>query len=354
MQINIFTCQDIILLDKKIKMYPNTVHCDITGVDHKVVTTNQNVDEFLEWVQTMISEMCQGKVRCVSMDCEGFNLGAIPNSLGLIQIAQCYADDVFDKDVETPIPLNIRPGFMIKIPNCQEVYDGLSALLTQDNLKIICFDFICDFASMAEIGIKINYNNAFDTQTFGCKGTYFPNRSLKEVCESGNLCAEYDLCMDAIKNKHSIDFARFTWEYHNEIAPFEKMLTEEFWNYSSHDIVLTALAGLSAITKYGADNVIEYSKKKAEKFVEMQRKYGVLSPSIAKNASFAAKHVDQMKRTNSMKFAFSNFNRAWVLATGYDLMDPETKKLIKYPKEYFITCYETANAFILENKDKTK
>lgn len=333
-------------------MYSNSIHCDITGVDHKIVTATQNVEEFLTWVQKMIGEMCQGKRICVSLDCEGFNLGAIPNSLGLIQIAQCYADDVFDPNVETPIPLNIQPGFMVKIPNCPEVYDGLSALLTQDNIRIICFDFICDFASMTEVGIKINFENAFDTQTFGCKGTYFPNRSLKEVCENGNLCEEYDLCIEAIKQKKSFDFAKFTYECRNEIAPFEKMLSEDFWRYSCHDIVLTALAGISAITKYGTDNVIEYSKDKAKKFEEFQKQYGILAPSIAKNASFTASHVDQLKRSSKLKFAYSNFSRAWCIVQGYDMMDPDTKKSLKHPKEYFVECCENAAKFIEENAPK--
>ena len=333
-------------------MIPKSVVCDITGVEHLVVTSEQNVSDLIAWSKSLVSEMNSGKIVCISIDCEGWNLGAIPNSLGLVQLAQCYDDHIFEKDVETPISLNLKPGFMVKYPTSQEVTDALSSVLSHDNVRMITFDFTSDFCAMMEAGIKLNTQNAFDTHTFGCKGSYFPNRSLKEVCEAGDLCTEYEKCINAIEKKKTISFSKLVFDFRNEEHPFDCMLDKEFWDYSSHDIALTALAGISCVTKYGVENVFEYSKNKSSELLECQEKNGVLAPSIRKNVSFILKYVDMMSKTTGPKFAFNNYSRSYAIVNAWDVIDPETKKSLKHDKDYFIESMKNAEKYILENPAK--
>ena len=71
---------------------------------------------------------------------------------------------------------------------------------------------------------------------------------------------------------------------------------------ASDDIVLTALAGISCITKFNIEKVIEYSKEKAANLLEFQKKYGVIAKSIAREIEFILPRVDKLEKTYNLKF----------------------------------------------------
>ena len=335
-------------------MIPNSVICDITGVEHLVVSPDQHVSDLIEWSKKKVEEMDSGKNICISIDCEGFNLGAIPHSLHLVQLAQCYDEHIFDPNVETPISLNLKPGFMVLYPTKKEVTDALSAVLSHKNVRLITFDFVGDFCAMMEEGIKLNVMNTLDSKTYGCHGTYFPNRSLKEVCQAGDLCVEYEKCIAAIDKKYSIPFSKLTYECRDDPNPFNRFLTKEFWDYSSHDIALTALAGISCVTKYKIEEAFEYSRKKAQKMLEDQQKYNVLAPSIAINCSFVIPNLKYMLKSYKLHFAYSNYSRSYCIVKAWDLIDPQTKAAFKRDKSFFEESMANAAKYIEEHPDEVK
>ena len=327
-------------------MIPDSVTCDITGVTHLVVTSNQHVAEFINWTNRIVQEMNSGKTRFISIDCEGFNLGAVPNSLHLVQLAECYDEHIFDRDLKTPVSLNLKPGFMVYYPTTPEVTQALSSVLSHNNVKLITFDFVNDFAPMMEAGIKLNPLNAFDCKAFGSRGGYNTVKSLKEVCESGDLCAEFGRCIQAIRSKNSIPFSKLTYESRNDRNPFDRFLTQEFWKYASHDIALTALAGIACITKYNKDDVIQFSQNEARKMMEDQAKYGVIAPSIARQNAFLVHVVPNIKNTRNAKFAYNNFSKAYCAVLGWDYMDPISKASLQRDKQYFVEAMNNADRFI--------
>ena len=327
-------------------MIPDRVKCDITDVEHLIVAPNQHVSELVEWSKKKVEELNSGKKICISIDCEGFNLGILPNSLGLVQFAECYDEHIFDPNVEKPISLNIKPGFMVLYPTSQTVTDALSAVFSHPNVRLIAFDFTGDFCTMMEAGIKLNVLDTLDCQFYKWNGPNAPIMNLKKTCMEGDLCAEYTKCIPAIEYKNTISFNKLTYEAREDPQPFLRFLNKEFWDYSSHDIALTALAGIVCVTKSDIKTIYELSRKKAEQLLDDQKKYGVMAPSLAHQISFMIRFLSKIYRSYNIKFAFSNFSKAYCIYNSWDLIDPMTKKAMKKDKRFFEKAMRNAEDYI--------
>lgn len=151
------------------------VVCPITRVTFPIVRNElpDNIELLSQWANDLVQRGNSGKNINIAIDCEGYNLGTRPNSLGLIQIGEIFNDNFSARQIakkqknlkQIAIP-NIGPksGFLIMTPLSPEVKDSLNKVLKHKNVTIFTFDFTADFASMIEQGIEINLKNVFDSQ----------------------------------------------------------------------------------------------------------------------------------------------------------------------------------------------
>ena len=330
-------------------MIPQRIHCDITGVEHLIVTPDQYVHELIEWSLKKVIELNSGKKIYISIDCEGLHLGFLPNSLRLVQFAECYDEHTFDPDAERPLSIKLKPGFMVLYPTIPIVTDCLSAVFSHPNVRLVTFDFTGDFCTMMEAGIKLNVLDTLDCKFYGWNGKGKVTIGLKGVCKQGDMCVEYEKCKDAIEKKHKIPFDKICYEGKDDPDPFQRFLDQEFWKYSSHDIALTALAGIACITKCDINKTYAFSRKAAEDMLQQQEKSDVLAPSLAHQLSYKLPFINAIGHTSKMKFAYSNYCTAYCIYHSWDLIDHATKRKIKKSKNYFLKCMRNANTFLTKS-----
>ena len=233
---------------------PSSVKCKITGVTHLIVKLEQNKIEFLKWSKQILESLDKGIDICLALDCEGFSLGVRENSLGFVQVAQCFQPNFlqdFDPKDNKKISINLQPGFILAAPFSPLVVHQLSLVFSHRNAKLIMFDFTSDIVAMEEAGIMFNMSHIIDCQCVKLNPSLITMKfaaSLKNSCKDAKNCAKYETVMKELENKE-INWAVMGFELRDEKDPFSMMCDEKFVNYSSSDIALTAVGLIGALGK---------------------------------------------------------------------------------------------------------
>jgi hypothetical protein len=266
----------------------------------------------------------------IAIDCEGWVLGIKKNSLGLIQMAECFDENLMKQKPTGKISINLKPGFMIRTPIRKDIIDLMSQVFTHNFLSLITFDFTADITSMMEIGLKFNMQNIIDAQvTYPTKGekNFIKTRvmGLKSVCASAKNCVEFEAAKDAINEKKDIDFNELYCNVIEDNDPFSHMLNDKFWEYSASDIALTAIALAGKLQKFEPCLIKKSSKAKANAFVEIQNEKGLFAPALMRQFSFIGKDFGKSK-IESEKDAYKVICKGDLILDNYDSYEKLAKK----------------------------
>ncbi|EAY05315.1 hypothetical protein TVAG_337070 [Trichomonas vaginalis G3] len=315
------------------------VPCTITNCKHTVVYGNNNYKKLQNWVKDALYRMDFEKKVIIALDCEGYCLGSRPNSLGLIQFAECFTSDFFEKDfVPDHISINLKNGFLIKAPFSNGVKKLLSAVFSHPNLYIIMYDFTSDLTAITQAGIKVNKRNIVDgqaiqyfedgTKYFGRKVT----KSLKTACQCATNCVEFSKAKFALEYKDTVPFSKHAYELQNEKDPFSKMCTNEFLRYSSDDIALTAIALVSALRFVTPGQILVNSQKKVEGYKQLvDRVNNEMGAVLKRQFSFVPRigsDFDDVQHYYDLWLSITN------ILNNYDMYQSIVKKGKQYDREH--------------------
>lgn len=271
------------------------VKCPITEATFKLVKNDVpgNIILFNEWTNDIINRSKSGKMINIAIDCEGFNLGNTPDSLGCIQIGEIFNDSFNIRNDSHPPEVGTKRGFIILTPISEDIKINLSKILENTNVIIYTFDFTNDFAAILNEGIKINFDNVFDSQVaaMGNQPTILFNtkvRGLKWfVNESSELDPLAPRAVELLKpnKKNYFDVSSFLFK--DLKNPAQEIMTKTTLEVGAADIYMTGLAAVYCIIAGNSDLVFDLTKKKVNEFHEYIRKCNsVLAPSVEKDIAF--------------------------------------------------------------------
>jgi hypothetical protein len=316
---------------------PKSVKCRITGVEHKIVHGETNKEELDDYLLSLVKRMDKKEMVNIAIDCEGFALGTMENSLGLIQFAECFTPNFLSSNKFDYVSINLKPGFLVKMPIDKKTVELMSDAFGHKNVTLITFDFTGDFVAMNEAGIKLNMSNVIDSQpNRPLKGieyiTYTMFQGMATVCMRAKNSVEYMAAKGAINNKKSVDFNYLYYKYKDAEHPFDEMLNNKFWNYASSDIALTAIALVSRLGTTPARYVKRNSHEKATAFLELQQKEGLRAPAFARQYSFMNKTV-MLSKMRKKAEAYKLYKNADVILKKFELYEKLVDKDKRCTKE---------------------
>lgn len=112
---------------------------------------------------------------------------------------------------------------------------------------IYTFDFISDFATMREIGIQINMNNVFDSQTatFSNDVNFF---QAKEI-ESLTWFVQQAKNMDTLGKKacETNNFSVTSYLFKDKKHPEREIMNKDLFEIGSADAYFTGLAAIALL-----------------------------------------------------------------------------------------------------------
>ena len=309
---------------------PDHVICRITGVTHKIVSKNQNEEEFVNYLKNILQRLKMEKMIYVAIDCEGWELGIRKNSLGLIQMGECFDENLMMQKPKGRISINLKPGFLIRTPIREDIIELMSQVFTDRYLSLITFDFTADITSMMDVGLRFNMENVIDAQvTRPLKGELnFTNRKcigLKATCKGALNCAEFKAAYDIIEEKKDIDFDE---AYCNTIVDqdqFSHLLNNKFWEDTSSDIALTAIALTTRLNECEPCYIKESSNSKAKAFVEIQEKNGFFAPVLMRQFSFIDRGFSDNRKI-TVKEGYKIIHQSDIILDNYDTYKALSKK----------------------------
>lgn len=286
---------------------PDSVTCKATGVKHKIVTNDQNKLLFVEWCDQIIRRMDNGENVHLSLDTEGWNLGISPQSLGMIQIAECFTPGFIEtkgksvcaKQYKGTFSINLQSGFLVKFPISTDIIDAFSRLFTHNNVTLIIFDFTADLVAIEAAGISVRRESIIDPQ---CIVKARPNKyftmcvstSLKDTCLFAEArCKRFQNVNEALSHKSDIQWDKCNYEYRNLAQPFDSLINQTFLDYSALDIAFGAVSLLGALTKVTPTQLKENTKAKMKGFEKLQNLYGQNGPSLKRNSEFFRKSLNK-------------------------------------------------------------
>lgn len=271
------------------------VKCPITEATFKLVKNEvpQNIILFNEWTNDIINRSTSGRMINIAIDCEGFNLGNTPDSLGCIQIGEIFNDSFNIRNSNQPPEVGNKGGFIILTPIIEEVKINLSKILNNNNIIIYTFDFTNDFAAILNEGITINFDNVFDSQVaaMGNQPTILFNtkvRGLKWfVNESSKLDPLAPKAIELLKPDKRNYFNVSSFLYKDLKNPAQEIMTKTTLEVGAADIYMTGLAAVYCIISGNKNQVFDLTKRKVNEFHEYIRKCNsVLAPSVEKDIAF--------------------------------------------------------------------
>ena len=275
------------------------VICPITGVKHLIVHKDDvaNIRALRKWATSLYIRMERGHHVILSMDCEGWKLGTIPNSLGLLQICEILDETILtDKSVLKNFSVGIKPGFLIHFPTVPAVIDILSGVFSHSNVVICTFDFTSDIASLQEAGVKINMNGIFDAQLVEPCSNPIQNTAVPSILytarkmEHSNIKEAKDAVQFMSHMKGKL-FEVLTFLNRNQEHPFDSMIDEHFYEYAAGDLVMTGLAVLYTYWEKKSDTTWNMTKVKVDEFNGYQRDYkNILQPSAIRQIAFIIRY----------------------------------------------------------------
>lgn len=242
--------------------------------------------------------MQRGQNVLLSMDCEGWKLGTIPKSLGLLQICEILDQSILSHDpqIHPPIKsLNLKSGFLIHFPASAEIIDILSGILHHSKVILCTYDFTSDISSLMEVGIKINTELIFDAQLFCDMKNPLTNTNVSSILnparEMIGKIKEAQAAYIFMNTRKGNMFDFLTFLHRNDKDPFMSMVDDDFYKYAAGDLVMTALATVHSFTYNYSDITWEMSQVKVKEFLLLQKQYDkLLMPSAIRQASFLKKY----------------------------------------------------------------
>ena len=309
---------------------PDRIICRVTGVTHKIVCQNQNESEFVNYLNSILRRLKTKEIIYIAIDCEGWELGTRKNSLGLIQMAECFDENLMKQKPTDKISIKLKPGFMIRTPIRDDIIKLMSLVFTNKYLYLITFDFTSDITAMMDAGLRFNMKNIIDAQvTYPVKGekNFINTRvvGLKATCQSAQNCVEFNAAHDAIKEKKDIDFNEVYCNTTADGNQFSHMLNDKFWEYSSSDIALTAIALAGKLNKFEPYLIKKSSNAKAKAFVEIQKKDGLLAPALMRQFSFIGKNFAKDK-ISSAKEGYKIIHQSDLILDNYEAYKALSRK----------------------------
>lgn len=211
---------------------------------------------------------------------------------------------------------------MIRTPIKKSIIELMSKVFTNDYLTLITFDFTSDITSMMEIGLRFNMMNILDAQlTRPIRGekNFIKTRvmGLKRVCSAASNCVEFEAAHDAINEKKDIDFNELYCNTIEDGNEFSHMLNDKFWEYSSSDIALTAIALAGRLKSVEPKILKKASNAKATAFVEIQKKHGLHAPALMRQFAFTGGDFTNSK-IKKEKDAYKVICKANLIIDNYD------------------------------------
>lgn len=280
-----------------------SVECPITEVEHLIVRPEdqENIQRLRIWATSIYIRMKRNQKVILSVDCEGWKLGNIRNSLRLLQVCEILDESFFDDSVQTQgiQTVGIKPGFLIHFPTTKDVVELISGIFTHPNVLLVTYDFTGDVSSLMEAGVYVNMNCLFDAQlTSDCQNP-LTSTSVQSI-----LVPAYETVDQIVESKKTYEFMQkkkynmfdiMTFLHRNDPDPFQAMFEDgDFYLYAAADLVMTGIAALSVKKKGIINRTVELSHIKAQKFLEFQnglRKYPqVLMPSAMRQLEFVKKY----------------------------------------------------------------
>jgi len=275
-----------------------SVKCPITGVDHLIIHKNDdtNMEDFKFWATKLFIRMHYGEKVLLSIDCEGWKLGILKNSLGMLQVCEILDQRyIIGRDFEKNerVSINLKSGFLVHFPADPCVIDLLSGILSHSNSYLFTYDCTSDIACLQEAGIAIRTQNIFDAQLTSmdmymltcttCESILNASRMMKDRI----IEASPALIMEGRKGQNRSDYYNaLCFLYRRDPDPFSKTVNAEFYQYAASDLALTGIAALSIFLRKIVSTTWSQSLKKLDLIEKAQRNGNYLSPSHIRQYEF--------------------------------------------------------------------
>lgn len=271
------------------------VNCPITGAKFLIVNSENpnNIDAFRNWVNDVTQRASSGRMVNIAFDCEGFNLGTTPNSLGCIQLGEIFNDSFNVKSSSNPPNVGQNGGFIVFTPFNDETKENLTKIFNNQNIIIYTFDFTMDLSAILDAGISVNYDNLFDSQVISSRNAsnYLFNtkiRGLKWFVSQSRGMDPFSSKASSLLNDDKNNYFDITAFLFKDLSnPANAMIRDGFIEYAAADVYMTGLAALYCIKSHMTQNVIRATRTKVKEFNEFSHKCNsVLAPAIGREVSF--------------------------------------------------------------------
>lgn len=281
------------------------VICPVTEAKFTLVRKEipESIANLSKWADDILSRDNDGKNINIAVDCEGYFLGCIKNSLSTIQIGEIFDDfyDVWTND--NPPSVGQKPGFIILASFIKKVIQILSSILNNSNVMIYTFDFISDFATMREIGIQINMNNVFDSQTatFSKDVNFFQAKEIESLTWFGQQAKNMDPLGKKACETNNISVTSYLFKDKKHLE--REIMNKDLFEMGSADAYFTGLADIYCIKSNLRQRVLSFTNIKIKQFYKLVKKMrSPLGPSLAHQLIFFDTiSTEKYKKAMSMK-----------------------------------------------------
>jgi len=249
------------------------VFMPITGSKYEIIWGTSDFSSLRLQIHNYIALLESGKEVTIAFDTESvcIQFGFVFNS----------DFDIMDFNNEDIPEIGDCPGFIImyidekgEIIDFSELSSILSPLFGHPRVTILSFDFTRDLKVLSDLRIEFNTSRLFDAQvsSIGNKiDSIIRNTAVKglESLISQSMCDDpyMNRAKDWLADKHK----EYPWDanrylIHHKDLSIVSYVTEEFLQYASADIALTALSCKDFLMKGSAERVALLSKMKLDEF----------------------------------------------------------------------------------------
>ena len=332
----------------------DSVQCKVSGVVHKIIK-HPNDQEFGRWSNSILERLAANQKILLAVDCEGWGLGSNKNSLGMIQIAECFQPNFLNSKIaltakKEKISINLKPGFLITTFS-SDVVNSLTNIFCHLNTTLVMFDITSDLTAMEEVGICFRYENIVDCQCqnkIACKINSTRCSNLKNTCQKARNCVEYEAVVGEFAQKVSTDWGKLFYIYRDEEKPFEK-ICGTILNYASSDIALTAVSLIGALDLISPKTLRYFTSLKFKEYKTLKNNFGKYGAAMKRQIVFMTRSLNQAnskKQTPNEKNVYRIWDSAKRVLENYDLYAKMNKKLSS--KDTIQKIYNTYSLIIEE------
>ena len=282
---------------------PNSVKSSIGGDDVRIFWPSNAKDrkELKRWVNEKLVDLNDGKNVTLAYDSEDvcFQFGDIfDHSFDLFNWKEC--DPIPKIKTNESIILNFYDFDNRDVKN-PALINIMKPLLEHPRVTILTYDLTFDLNNLYDFGIRITTRRIIDAQLLRTPGDSILEERKDLICSTGweslecftQKTLEVDDVNAGIRSrakqninscmkKFPHDENHFVIE--NAKLPKSTTFTKRFFEYSSDDIFLTAIAAIDVISRNQLDYVIQKTSEKVELFNQYYERYG--SASMMRDLSY--------------------------------------------------------------------